>query len=677
MADLRIIALPDTSTVADADEFIIDSSSAGTRRVTWNEVKVEVAADLVAAPLTYKLVPLNGSNKIDVTYLPTTGDTPKGDWLADNTAPVLTDGTGTAGDYYDVTDANSGTIAQGAGTLAIDGDSVAVGDRMKYDGTNWYIVPQVSNLFDGTSTQAGAATTGDYYQTADVNDRALSKTPANALRFDQTASVMTGAGSITTLIGLSDFTIAWEMAYPVAGASDEYIFEEGTLNLRIQGSTNDYLIVRLNSTDYSIPYAITAHDEVKSYVVTGDRSGNATLYIDGVSVGVIDISAQVAHTITGSGYSINSTNASNTTDFTLYSFIPFNRLLTASEVLRLSIEGTIPVADQWGGADIYTADFTSDSADGWTASAGAVDATTTVGSDSDNIQFTTDNSASSAHRLFQTFGSSLVANRRYRLSFQYYVPSGNSNIDGFEPRLYNGSTEQETTAVSSATTDAWTTYQVEFVITAASFNRIFIYAMDGGSKTFTDAGGDDTFAIRPLAGVPFVEAVGCVAAFEGRNIESSTWRDSSSNELNGTITGATRLFEPMAQASGTWTPTITFGGASVNLTYTSQEGHWTRLTEKAYLMSGKVVINSNGDSTGTAAIAGLPYVAANYTEDAAIVPVRMAACAGLTSSPFGVVNNNGTTITLSDHSATGAAVLSESNLIDGCSIAFNFVYEIE
>ena len=141
MANKRVKDLPNANTLADADELIIDSSSAGTRRISYSELKTEVAADYVAAPTTYKVAPLNSSNKIDATYLPTTGNTAKGSWNASTNTPTLANGTGTAGDYYDVTTAGVSL-----------GISFSVGDVVKYDGANWFKIDSVANIFDGIST---------------------------------------------------------------------------------------------------------------------------------------------------------------------------------------------------------------------------------------------------------------------------------------------------------------------------------------------------------------------------------------------------------------------------------------------------------------------------------------------------------------------------------------------
>ena len=72
MANKRVKDLPNANTLADADELIIDSSSAGTRRISYSELKTEVAGDYLAAPSTYKVATLASDNKLDPSQVPDT-----------------------------------------------------------------------------------------------------------------------------------------------------------------------------------------------------------------------------------------------------------------------------------------------------------------------------------------------------------------------------------------------------------------------------------------------------------------------------------------------------------------------------------------------------------------------------------------------------------------------------
>jgi hypothetical protein len=63
--------------------------------------------------------------------------------------PTLADGSGTAGDYYDVTVAGSSDLGSGSITFT-------VGDVVKYNGTTWFKIDSVTNILDGVSTIDGA-----------------------------------------------------------------------------------------------------------------------------------------------------------------------------------------------------------------------------------------------------------------------------------------------------------------------------------------------------------------------------------------------------------------------------------------------------------------------------------------------------------------------------------------
>jgi len=138
-------------------------------------------------------------------------------------------------------------------------------------------------------------------------------------------------------------------------------------------------------------------------------------------------------------------------------------------------------------ADVYNDDFLTDE-DGWTADGGTIAGNIdNIASLNNNLRFTCD-SLNSVHYI--THPNTFVAGSIYSLFFQYYIPSGQSNIDGF--RVKQGSTW-----ISSlySITDSWEI--ASFVFTSLS-NDLTIYALDGGSDTFTDGGGDDVFYIRNM-----------------------------------------------------------------------------------------------------------------------------------------------------------------------------------
>ena len=59
-------------------------------------------------------------------------------------------------------------------------------------------------------------------------------------------------------------------------------------------------------------------------------------------------------------------------------------------------------------------------------------------------------------------------------------------------------------------------------------------------------------------------------------------------------------------AEGTWTPGVSFGGASVGVTYSSQVGLYTKIGKMVFCQM-QLTLSSKGSSTGTALITGLPF----------------------------------------------------------------------
>lgn len=64
---------------------------------------------------------------------------------------------------------------------------------------------------------------------------------------------------------------------------------------------------------------------------------------------------------------------------------------------------------------------------------------------------------------------------------------------------------------------------------------------------------------------------------------------------------------------GTFTPSLSFGGAAVGVTYTLQAASYTKIGNLVHVR-GRVVLSSKGSSTGTARITGLPFACTNSSE---------------------------------------------------------------
>ena len=127
--------------------------------------------------------------------------------------------------------------------------------------------------------------------------------------------------------------------------------------------------------------------------------------------------------------------------------------------------------------------------------------------------------------------------------------------------------------------------------------------------------------------------------------------------------------------TGTWTPTVTFGGNSVGLTTSSSYGHYLKVGSLCYAY-GRMVMTSKGTSTGNAELS-LPLTAANREDGyQGGMIVEAANLASLTSSPSLRINDNVATGTLKHWSSTGTGNLTHANFTDTTIISYAATYQI-
>ena len=134
----------------------------------------------------------------------------------------------------------------------------------------------------------------------------------------------------------------------------------------------------------------------------------------------------------------------------------------------------------------YTSDFTVDE-DSFISAGGAVAGNIDIGGQNDNLRFTT-NAVSEYHNARRV--AVFTVNKHYKVMFDYYIPSGQSNIDGVRAK---DSVAQ--ICDIETTTDAWTSITRYFT---ASATTLFFVAYDGTAQIFEDAGGDDVFYIKNI-----------------------------------------------------------------------------------------------------------------------------------------------------------------------------------
>ena len=175
-------------------------------------------------------------------------------------------------------------------------------------------------------------------------------------------------------------------------------------------------------------------------------------------------------------------------------------------------------------------------------------------------------------------------------------------------------------------------------------------------------------------------SLGSVLDARAEQFDTSTGKlyDLSGNGFVGTQSGGVELRGkkfPIYE-TGTWTPTVSFGGGSTGITYSTQEGFYTRVGRICYFTCS-VVLSNKGSSTGIAKITGLPFSGANLTGNVSTVgPLWVNSAVGLASLPFGSVTDSEASITLYQSGATGQSNLTDANYGNATNMRISGTYQI-
>jgi hypothetical protein len=156
--------------------------------------------------------------------------------------------------------------------------------------------------------------------------------------------------------------------------------------------------------------------------------------------------------------------------------------------------------------------------------------------------------------------------------------------------------------------------------------------------------------------------------------------DSSSTEVarftpNGlTFNGDTAAANALDDyEEGTWTMGVSFGGASVGVTYGVQGGTYTKIGRQV-TVNGFIILSSKGSSAGAAAITGLPFTSGNNSGN------NSSASLWLFNVSFanqfqGIGDQNATTITLYETTEAGTVTtLEDTNFANDSRISVGLTY---
>lgn len=156
----------------------------------------------------------------------------------------------------------------------------------------------------------------------------------------------------------------------------------------------------------------------------------------------------------------------------------------------------------------------------------------------------------------------------------------------------------------------------------------------------------------------------------------NTWGGFTGTYRSGNVTdGWLTLLDSYATgsaggASPIFSPTISFGGASVGVTYANQGGKYTKVGNMATVVLD-LALSDKGSSTGNAAIGTLPFAGnANFSQDVALT------CANstLTGNVYGRISPSGTVLTLLINSNGALSNFTSTNSSTASAFRGTFTY---
>jgi hypothetical protein len=127
-------------------------------------------------------------------------------------------------------------------------------------------------------------------------------------------------------------------------------------------------------------------------------------------------------------------------------------------------------------------------------------------------------------------------------------------------------------------------------------------------------------------------------------------------------------------AEGTWTPGVSFGGASVGVTYNTQTGRYTKMGRLVWV-EFNVVLTSKGSSVGSAAVTGLPFAGGSDSPTGALIWTNMTT--SYVSMQVGGVNAATTASVFGNTSAsTAMTIITDTGFSNTSGLRATLVYAV-
>ena len=191
----------------------------------------------------------------------------------------------------------------------------------------------------------------------------------------------------------------------------------------------------------------------------------------------------------------------------------------------------------------------------------------------------------------------------------------------------------------------------------------------GASRNWTIANGISASGISQIGALTFSRSTALNGNPLTAGVEIARFSENGLS-FNGDTAAANALDD---YEEGTWTMGVSFGGASVGVTYDINTGTYTKIGRQV-TVNGLLVLTSKGSSTGNAKVTGLPFTIANNNANYSTVSLRLSNITFTNQfQGFGLINS--TTIDLEEVTILGAVTtLSNSDFADSCGVMISFTY---
>ena len=647
MATKRIKDISTTATTFAADDFIaLDASSVGTRKMAKASLITQVGANYLEKADNLSDVASKDTSKLNLE-VPNVG-------TAANEVSV----NGMLGDL--AFQSSAGVVVD---DLTVDGQlTAAVGKPMPVNGP--------SMRFDGVDDEvAFAASVGSPFSfTNGTDDTAFAVAGwcklASGWNTDQ-RTLLSKYGSSTSL---REWRVYIDTNYR--------IYAEKRGNGSISGNSNLVRTISnaLSDIDDKWMHICVVYPPAGPNSADAFTSAKAYIYVNGKLN--VDVQSEqpsgpyVGMTDTAGDVRIGSRQSFDYWDGEIRDVKLFNKELSAAEVKEVYSNGSLGYAESTG-AIAYVSDFTGD-ANSFTAVNGTVAHSTSIGGQPNALRLTVDATTGAHYLQKQTVFSQ---GKRYRVQGRFYVPT-NSHVDGIYI-VCGTSGAVQIIRESAPTLNSWNEFDVQITANATGDpDRLLVYALDGNSTTVTDPSGDDVLYIDNIR----ITQIGSVLDARAEQFDTSTGKlyDLSGNSFVGTQSGGVELRGKKfpVYETGTWTPTVSFGGGSTGVVYSVQLGSYTRIGNQVTIHA-RIDLTSKGSSNGDFRVTGLPFVgssSAGANSNSVTLGVSKN-WSGLTVSPTSTVKNGDTQLYF--FLALSTTQVQDTHVSDTLGLRFSATYEIQ